>query len=406
MEVQWCPALGLLRQLAKQARTRVTSPRCSRTVLLPLLAAGLICAGVMARPYADGLSFVVRAADIDGVLRRAGDLTAQSIRERELLIPTAAGTLRARAYEPAHTIRRTALLVGGLHAGGCDEPRLVAFARQLAASGVAVITPTIPGLSQFTITPALTDAIEDLALWLSADNRLAPDGRIAMMGVSFSGGLVLVAAGRPSLRGRVAYVFSFGGHDDLHRVLRYLCTGVVRGTIRPPHDYGVALLLLDMADRVVPADQVAALREGIRRFLRASYLDRTDKRQAKQEFAALRALASSLPEPSATLLVYVNNRDVAELGARLLPYIEFYEGAAALSLSRSAKPTAPVFLLHGAADNVIPADEAQYLADDLRGSAPVRLLLTDLVSHAEVDHPARLQEVLQLAVFWADVLKR
>ena len=298
------------------------------------------------------------------------------------------------------------MLVGGLHAGGGDEPRLLAFARQLAASGVAVVTPAIPELSQFSITPALTDAIEDVAVWLSADTRLAPDGRIGIMGVSFSGGLSLVAAGRPSLRGRVAYVFSFGGHDDLRRVLRYLCTGVVRGTVRPPHDYGVTVLLLDMADHVVPSDQVAALRHGVRRFLRASYLDRVDKPQAEREFAALRAMARALPEPSATLLDYVNNRDVTHIGARLLPYIELHGAAAALSLSRSPKPTAPVFLLHGTRDNVIPAEESQYLADDMRGSAPVRLLLTDLVSHAEADQPAHLWDVLQLAAFWTDLLGR
>jgi hypothetical protein len=45
------------------------------------------------------------------------------------------------------------------------------------------------------------------------------------MGISFSGGLSVVAAGRPSLAHRVAYVFSLGGHDDIGRVLRYLCTG-------------------------------------------------------------------------------------------------------------------------------------------------------------------------------------
>jgi len=383
------------------------TPRRSRTVILSLIAAGCVVGGgVMARPYAHGLSFVVRAADMQGVWRYAADLDAGSIREQELYIPTAAGTLRARAYEPARNIRRTALLVGGLHAGGGDEPRLVAFARQLAASGVAVVTPAIPELAQFTITPALTDAIERAAAWLAADRRWAPDGRIGMMGVSFSGGLSLVAAGRPSLRGRVAYVFSFGGHGDLPRVLRYIATGVARDRVRPPHDYGVAVVLLGIADRMVPADQVETLRDAVRRFLRASYLNRMDRPQAEREFAALRAIARQLPEPSKTLLQYVNERDATHLGERLLPHIGFYGNAAALSVSRSPKPTAPVFLLHGIEDNVIPAEESVSLADDLRGDAPVRLLLTDLVSHAEADQPAHVRDVLELAAFWGDLLGR
>jgi dienelactone hydrolase len=261
-------------------------------------------------------------------------------------------------------------------------------------------------LASFDITPALTDAIEQTADSLAADPMLAPDGEIAMIGVSFSGGLSLVAAGRPSLRGHVAYILSFGGHDDLPRVLRYLCTGVADDRIRPPHDYGVAVILLGVADRMVPAEQVNDLRDAVRRFLRASYLDGFDKPQAAKEFAALRALALSMPEPSALLLTWVNNRDVTHLGAKLLPFIDTYGNEAALSISRSPKPTAPVFLLHGAEDNVIPAEESERAADDLRGSTGVRLLLTDLVSHAEADRPAHLWDVLKLGAFWGDLLAR
>ena len=47
-----------------------------------------------------------------------------------------------------------------------------------------------------------------------------------MMGISFAGGLSIVAAGRPALRDHVAVVLSLGGHGDLPRTLRYLCTGI------------------------------------------------------------------------------------------------------------------------------------------------------------------------------------
>ena len=67
----------------------------------------------------------------------------------------------------------------------------------------------------------------------------------------------------------------------------------------------------------------------------------------------LRAVEKTLPQPSATLLRYVNDRDVIHLGARLLPYVTQYAGDPALSVSRAAKPSAPVFLLHGVDDNVI-----------------------------------------------------
>jgi dienelactone hydrolase len=311
------------------------------------------------------------------------------------------------------------LLVSGLHPAGVDEPRLVALARELARTSVTVVTPEIPELVRFEVTPTLTDQIERAAVWLATQSGLAPNGRIGMMGVSFSGGLSVVAAGRPSLRDRVSYVFAFGGHGDLPRALRYLCTGIepppppgvplkedAAETRRPPHDYGLAIILLSIADRIVPPEQVAPLRDAVRRFLWASHLDRVDKARVEGEFAALRALAPRLREPSATLLEYVNNRDPAQLGPRLLPYIGFYGNAPALSASRSPKPLAPVFLLHGADDNVIPAIESEYLAHDLRGQAPVRLLLSGLISHAEAHRPADVGDVIELASFWGDLLGR
>ncbi len=173
-----------------------------------------------------------------------------------------------------------------------------------------------------------------------------------------------------------------------------------------PHDYGVAIFLLGVAHRLVPAPQVEPIRTAVRRFLQASTLDRTDKARADEEFAALRKLATMVPEPSATLLRYLNDRDTVHLGARLLPYIELFGGAPSLSPSRSPKPSSPVFLLHGRADNVIPAIESEYLANELGGRVPVRLLLSDLISHAATDRAPRPREIAELASFWGDSLSQ
>jgi dienelactone hydrolase len=394
--------------------------RVVRTLRVAIAAAALVVLAFIARPYVHGLSFVIRAADMQGAVRRAAGFDSVRVTEREVTIPTRRGPMRARLYEPAGSRRRAAILTSGLHVSGIDEPRLVRLAQQIAASRVAVITPDIPELTRFEIAPAITDAIEDAGVWLADEPTLAPDRKAALMGISFSGGLSIVAAGRPSLENRVAYVLSLGGHDDLPRVLRYLCTGhepspiadVQLGTAReseivlPPHDYGVAVILLALADRVVPAVQTARLREGVRQYLWASALDGgVDKAAAPQALEAVRKYARTLPEPTATLMRYVLARDVVHLGARLLPLIGT-TSPDGLSVSKSPKPTAPVFLLHGPEDNVIPAVESEYLATDLRGHAPVRLLLSGLISHADADQPKHVNDVLQLAGFWGDLLSR
>jgi dienelactone hydrolase len=390
-----------------------------RTVALIFVVVAMAAVSFIALPFVHGLSFVIRAADMHGTARRIADLDTRTLAEREIAIPTPRGSMRARVYEPAQSHRRAALLVSGLHPSGIDEPRLVRLARALAASNIAIVTPDIPELSRFEITPAITNTIEASAGWLAADSGLAPDHKVGMMGISFSGGLSIVAAARPSLTGRVAAAFAFGGHDDLPRVLRYLCTGsepypprqlgrrADEPFVRAPHDYGVAVILLGVAERVVPRPQVEPLRDAVRRFLLASALDsNVDKEQAASEFAAVRQIARRLPEPSATLLRYVSDRDVVHLGARLLPYVGFYGGDPALSLSRSPKPSAPVFLLHGLDDNVIPSIESEYLEEDLRGHTRARLLLSGLISHAEADRPPHLGDILQLAGFWGDLLSR
>jgi dienelactone hydrolase len=380
-----------------------------RLAIIVLSAIALALLAIAVRRDVHGLTLVVRAADLRGIGRRLADVDTVAIRERVVQIPLRVGSTRGRAYMPNGAARQSVLLVSGLNPAGIDEPRLTRLARTLAQANVTVVTPDIPELSRFEVTPSITDHIEDAALWLAAKSGFAPAGMIGLMGISFSGGLAVVAAGRPSLQHRLLYVFSFGGHDDLRRVLEFFCTGLECGEATaalPPHDYGLAIVLLNVAEQLVPPDQVEPLREAIRRFLRASYLDRFDKPGAEREFATLRGVARALPQPAATLLRHVNDRDVAHLGPRLRPHIDLYADRPGLSPARSPAPSAPVYLLHGRDDDVIPAAESQYLADRLRGRVPVRLLVTQLISHADADQPAHITDVVKLAAFWGELLDR
>src|SRR5438093_910411 len=156
---------------------------------LLVTSAALAILVVLARPFFLGLSFVVRAADLQGVARHAADLDAQSWTAKEMTVATARGSLHGRLYEPTRAINRAVVLTSGLHPAGIDEPRLAGLARQLAASGLGVFTPEIPELSHFDITPAITDRIEDSALWLASHTGAHRGGQVGLLGISFSGGL-------------------------------------------------------------------------------------------------------------------------------------------------------------------------------------------------------------------------
>lgn len=375
---------------------------------VPLVGALLIGGTDTGRATVRGAGFVVRAAGMQGPARTAASWNTTTVTAMGVTpIPWRGGTLKSRAYQPYRATARGVLLVPGVHASGIDEPRLVGFARDLAATGHPVLTVELPGFTRYEITTRSTDMIEDAAAWMMRRAEFTgSDGRIGMLGISFAGGLSIVASARPAIRNGIAFVMAFGGHADLPRTLKYLCTGIQPdGKAFPPHDYGLAIVLHGAAGRVVPPDQAPALRAAILSFLEASRLDMVDKSESAAEFERAKALATALPEPSRTYMGYVNARDVGRLGPVLLPYVADLGGDPALSPALSPVPEAPVYLLHGTGDNVVPAIESTLLGEHLRArGVPVHVLLTPLITHAEVDRVATVAEIWRLIDFWASVL--
>jgi dienelactone hydrolase len=382
-------------------------------VVLLLASAALLGTRAVLLPYVRATSLIVRSAGLERQHPTLAALETDEVAEGSLSVPSRFGPLKAKLYTPKTHTEGALLLTPGVNALGIDEPRLVAFARHWAASGFIVLTPELPDLSRYQVTARSTDMIEDAAAWFSGRADLTRGHRIGLAGISFAGGLSVVAAGRPRLRGRLAFVFSFGGHADFQRVVRYLCSGVEPPApgitnappVPPPHDYGVAIVTLDLAEHLVPPDQVEPLRTGILTFLHASHLALFDKAGAERAFESARAQEQGLAEPGRTFLHLVNQRDVKALGLLLLPHIANLGDDAALSPERSAAPDAPVFLLHGVEDNVVPAIETLRLARHLEPFTTVHVLLTPLVSHAEVDRPATTGEVVALIRFWTGMIK-
>jgi dienelactone hydrolase len=392
--------------------------------LRTLAAAGIVvvtAASVSApyfRAYTRAAALIIRMAGLQGAAHDALEWEREPVAACDARVPSRHGPLRARLYLPDQ-IRRAVVLVAGVNALGIDEPRLYGLAQELAAVGYAVLTPELPDLQRYDITPRTTDMIEDAAVWLSSQPRLARDGHVGMVGISFAGGLSVVAAGRPALRDRAAFVCSFGGHANFQRVLRYLCTGLepappggpgatepATARYRRPHDYGVVIILLGAADRVVPPDQVEPLRAAILTFLRASHYDLIDKRKAAATFAEARKMAEALPQPARTFMTEVNDRDVEGLGRTFLPLISQASQSPALSPDQSPAPACPVFILHGADDNVVPAVESQWLGRHLEGRTRTRTLLSRVITHAELNSERDRREIWDLVDFFASLLRR
>src|SRR4030095_10305834 len=104
--------------------------------------------------------------------------------ERELLIPSAQGPIRARLYySPASNAGSGLVVAHGVHYRGIDERRLVPFARELAAAGPVVLTPELDDLIDYRITRRGLDVITDSALWLGKRTDLVASPQVGLLGL-------------------------------------------------------------------------------------------------------------------------------------------------------------------------------------------------------------------------------
>jgi dienelactone hydrolase len=378
-------------------------------VVAATIAIALATAWWLVWPDVTSAALLLDLVDPGSRIRAALPVRVAPVRESDVAVPTRHGDVEGRLHIPDAGASRALLIVPGVHAGGIHEPRLAALSRRVAAAGAAVLTLPLPDLRTYRITPESTDQIEDAITWLSSRKDLAPTGRVGVIGVSFAGGLALVAAGRPGMRERLTAVVSLGGHADLPRAMAYACTGrLPDGSTRTPHDYGVVLALRAAVPHLVPPDQVAALDRAVVTFLDASSYATFDMTRATALLAEARRQEDALPEPARTLMHYVNTRDVLPLGARVLPFVEQLGGGPGLSPERAPATTAPVFILHGQLDNVIPTPEADRLVALLSGAgnANVRALVTPLVIHASMQSDYAWADAWRLVRFWTRTWKQ
>jgi dienelactone hydrolase len=301
--------------------------------------------------------------------------------------------IRARFYAPLSP-RGAIVLVPGVHHLGIDEPRLVRFARAIAASGVAVLTPEVRELIDYRIEAASEEEI-GLAARALHERMGAPVG---LMGMSFAGGLSLLAASEPRFAPDVAFVVAVAAHDDLARVARFFATNEIPrpdGTIvhLAAHPYGPLVLVYDRLEDFFPPADLPAARDALRAWL---WEDQADAKVKE----------APLSPPSRARMDALFDDKLGDIDQALLAEIDAHA-----DVFRAASPRghmdglrAPVFLLHGAGDSVIPATETLWLAADVPKSLVRNVLVSPALVHVELEGEPPLRERWALVHFMAQVL--
>jgi pimeloyl-ACP methyl ester carboxylesterase len=288
------------------------------------------------------------------------------------------------------------LVVHGMHELGIDEPRLVGFARALAASGFFVMTPLVPGIADYRVQAESADLIGTAAQSF-AQQLSVP--KVGILAISFSGGLALLAASDRQYSPSIAWVASVGGYYDLAHVLRFFADGEA---VRPegiidhlsPHEYGPLIVVYDEPGDFFTSHDAPIAHDALKLLLSGNG-------------KASEALTQTMTLAGQQIMQDIYHKHREGLTPAILAEIDKRreELAAASPAGRLRFLHVPALLLHGSDDTVIPPTELLWLLRDVPKEYLVSALISPAISHVEVGSKASLWDKLAL-VHWMAVLIR
>jgi pimeloyl-ACP methyl ester carboxylesterase len=322
-------------------------------------------------------------------------LGAEEVRVENATIP-AATPIKARFYRPgADTNAPVMIVLHGVHRLGIDEPRLMAFAKALSSRGFLVITPELQDLADYRVTTASIATIGQCARFA----RQSFGKPAVIVGLSFAGGLALMAAARPEWRDDIAMVVAVGAHDSLQRVLEFYATNQIEtptGKVfhLQAHEYGPLIAVYDYPQEFFSPGDIPAARIALKHLL-------------WEQVERARADARRLSPQGRQLMDLLFAHRIDVLAPVILRGIRKYKDEfAAVSPSGNLDGLrAPVYLLHGAGDNIIPASESEWLERDLPAGCLRKILISPVLSHLEMNGSPLLWDRLKLVHFMSDLLR-
>ncbi len=367
--------------------------RWSRALLLCTVLM-IVLATEPASTHLRAASLLIRFATPDSptFVARIG---VHEVDESALVLDAPTGPTRARLYVPRGVPDAPGVVVvHGVHRLGVDEPRLGRFARAIASSGVVVLTPEVKELTEYRIDAGSIGTIGAAAQYLAIklDRRA-----VGVLGMSFAGGLSLLAAASPRWASVIAFVVAVGAHDDLSRVLRFFAEDKIQapsGAVleMKAHDYGMLVLVHSHVPDFFAPEDVEIATDAIRLWL----WEKKDEARTRSE---------AMTPPGKEKLARFFAKDPA-MANELLGVIAKYEGTMGdvSPHDHLASLHVPVYLLHGAGDSVIPPTETLWLAQDVPSRWVRATLVSEAIQHVEIHGEPTVNQRWQLVDFMSRVL--
>ncbi|MFT7520088.1 MAG: pimeloyl-ACP methyl ester carboxylesterase [Kiritimatiellia bacterium] len=301
---------------------------------------------------------------------------------REELLLDGPTPVRCFVYQiPGRTCTGVYVMAHGLHPLGPDHPEMDRFARLLAGSGNLVFVPFMEDYCRMELTREGGESL-GRAFRAALDHPARPAHvKPGLFNVSLGSMSALRLAASPEWRDKVGAIFSFGGFFSWDDTCWYAMTGEVGGERLVEPDLRSVPAVFKQLRKALPCDERdrPVLAAAWLTYIRATW-DPNGVHDAKEAAAMARKQAEQLPEHLRTLFL---QGCAAEPGyAELFRDRHHLDDTALYELREDvAHIRCPVFLVHGALDNVIHHTEMDRLAEHLDPSTPRAMNRTGLRSH-------------------------
>ena len=317
--------------------------------------------------------------------------TTNAITTEDIELPN---KTRARIYLPENPVGAL-VIFHGVHHLGIDEPRLESFAAALATCGIQVLTPELPHLKDYTVDQLSIKQIGEAATYFAQQTHQP----VGIMGLSFAGGLALLAAADPTYSPSIKFVVAIGSQDSMAHVTTYYRTSQAdrpdhTTQTLPAHEYGALVSEYDHLEDFLPAQDLEAIRPVLRAHL---YEDK------QAEAQALARLTPAQKIEATNLLNSTSDQTRTALQNSVALHIE--EANQLSPHSHITTLQTPVYLLHGEADNIIPASETLWLASELPPNTLKAVLISPVLSHLDMQKQPTTRDQWNLIHFFAKIIR-
>ena len=306
---------------------------------------------------------------------------------------------RSRFYLPERKPVRGAWLISpGLHYDGPTDARMHRLASILAAAGNAVMSPAVSDLMSLRLAPAVTTELADAFDTLVRQAEVPAGASVSILSVSVGSLAALRLASSPRYAQRVERVVCFGGYGEPIDFLGYLLGhdgGGNHGSRNDPLNKPVVFLTLLDHLPVAIRDR-NALCAAWRQYIHQTWPRNELKAPGSLAHIPIaEAMATPLGEDAELFLMGCGARP----GGRALAEAALEAGAVHYTFldprTDVARLSAPVHLVHGAGDRVIPFSQLHALRSAIPHAHSYTLRTYE---HSNAVSPAQLAKRLPAAV--------